>query len=207
MTPLTWNEIANGRTGDEAAAVTLAHLHDAHWLASIGRPSARDGEVARVSSWTEAFRMFTEAIIRSEYRPNHGTKPSGTLNAPSWLLLARLDADDELHRKTVDAADHAIFGSLPDRHYAAAKAIGTTIPVDAWPDASILEDSGAPLYAIMTIGDYIHEYIRLLFIEIYAGDVAEPHCTYFRDQLGWFLAGFLPCGWEGEWPRGRMRVF
>lgn len=206
VTVETWKDVAADHTGDEAARVVLARLQDASWLANLGRPSSRDRDVVRVDGWREAFRMHTEAIVRSEYQPDHGTKPSGTLNAPFWLLLRRLDLDETLHRKTADVANRAL-SELPDRHYAAAKAIGPSIPEEAWPDAAELEDAGAPLYAMSTIGDYIHEYIRLLCIEIYAGDVAEPRCTYFRDQLGWFLAGFLPCGWEGAWPDGRMRVF
>ncbi len=208
MTPVSvpdWSKIAAGRSGDEAASVALARLDDARWLANLGRPSNRDDKAVRVIGWREAFRMFTEGTSDA-HATGKGTSTTGTLNAPIWLLLRRLDANDDLHRKTVDAANHAL-DVLTDRHYEAAKAIAAQIPADAWPDASILEDSGAPLYAMMTVGDYIHEYIRLLFIEIHAGDVAEPRCTYFRDQLGWFLAGFLPCGWEGEWPHGRMRVF
>jgi len=86
MTPLTvqtWNEIVHGRIDDDAAAVALARLHDAPWLANLARPTNRDAEVARVNGWPEAFRMFTEAIIHSEYRPTHGTKPA----TPGALLV------------------------------------------------------------------------------------------------------------------------
>src|ERR1044071_450856 len=49
------------------------------------------------------------------------------------------------------------------------------------------------------------EYVSMLLVEIIASPEAE--CTYFREQLPWFHAGHFPCGWEGDWPRGRMRVF
>ena len=207
MTPSvqTWREIVADRTGDEGAAIAQARLLDGRWLPNLGSASSRDSEASRVSTWPEAFRMFAEGIS-DVHATGKGTSTSGTLNAPLWLLLRRLDLDETLHRKTADVANRAL-SELPDRHYAAAKAIGPSILEEAWPDAAELEDAGAPLYAMMTIGDYIHGYIRLLFIEIYAGDVAEPRCTYFRDQLGWFLAGFLPCGWEGAWPDGKLRVF
>jgi hypothetical protein len=32
-------------------------------------------------------------------------------------------------------------------------------------------------------------------------------CTYFREELQWFAAGYFPCGWEGQWPVGKMRVY
>jgi hypothetical protein len=45
----------------------------------------------------------------------------------------------------------------------------------------------------------------MLLVEIVASPEAE--CTYFREQLSWFHAGHLPCGWDGDWPSGRMRVY
>ena len=29
----------------------------------------------------------------------------------------------------------------------------------------------------------------------------------FREQLAWFQVGRFPCGWDGDWPNGRMRVY
>ena len=45
----------------------------------------------------------------------------------------------------------------------------------------------------------------MLLVEIIASPEAE--CTYFREQLPWFHAGHFPCGWDGDWPSGRMRVY
>lgn len=51
----------------------------------------------------------------------------------------------------------------------------------------------------------LYEFVSMLLAEIIASPDAE--CTYFREQLSWFHAGHLPCGWDGDWPTGRMRVF
>ena len=51
----------------------------------------------------------------------------------------------------------------------------------------------------------MNEYVSMLLAEIIASPEAE--CTYFRDQLPWFRAGHFPCGWEDDWPSGRMRVY
>lgn len=192
----TWDEIANGRTGDEAARVALARLHEAQWLAHLGHPSSRDGEVVRVHGWPDALRMFSEASADDA----NATGSSGTLNAPFWLLMRRLDLDDTLKRRTADAANQALeslMGSGYDgkigRAVRAADAAGT-----------LEADSFDTKIALL---DYVQRFVRILFIEIHAGDVAEPRCTYFRDQLGWFVAGLLPCGWDGEWSHGQMRVF
>lgn len=53
--------------------------------------------------------------------------------------------------------------------------------------------------------EYVYEYISFLLAECIAPEVVDMH--YFRDMLGWFKAGHFPCGWEGVWPRGRMRVY
>lgn len=53
--------------------------------------------------------------------------------------------------------------------------------------------------------EHLYEYVSMLLSEIIASP--EAGCTYFREQLEWFHAGRFPCGWEGEWPSGRMRVF
>lgn len=53
--------------------------------------------------------------------------------------------------------------------------------------------------------EHVWEYVSMLFAEI----IAEPDekSTYFREQLTWFHAGHFPCGWDGNWPTGRMRVY
>jgi hypothetical protein len=52
---------------------------------------------------------------------------------------------------------------------------------------------------------YLHEFVTSLVAEIVLADTVGM--TYFREQLQWFYAGHFPCGWEGEWPVGMMRVF
>ena len=51
----------------------------------------------------------------------------------------------------------------------------------------------------------LYEFVSMLIAEIIASPDAD--CTYFREQLAWFNTGHFPCGWEGDWPSGRIRVF
>ena len=53
--------------------------------------------------------------------------------------------------------------------------------------------------------EHLYEYVSMLLAEIIAAPSVE--CTYFREQLSWFHAGHFPCGWDGDWPRGHMRVY
>lgn len=57
----------------------------------------------------------------------------------------------------------------------------------------------------LLLTDYVYDFLNLLMMEIVFSDATD--CTYFREQLEWFHAGHFPCGWEGDWPIGRMRVF
>jgi len=53
--------------------------------------------------------------------------------------------------------------------------------------------------------EHLYEFVSMLLVEIIASP--EGRCTYFREQLTWFHVGHFPCGWEGHWPNGRMRVY
>jgi hypothetical protein len=107
------------------------------------------------------------------------------LRAPKWRLAEVLDRDAELARRTAQAAD-SVLDSVR---------FSQRIPESLDLDASI------------AIGDYTAEFVRLFCIEWSAGELVEGGCLYFRRQFPWFAAGFLPCGWDGSWPLGRLKVF
>ncbi len=171
------------------------------WAELSGGTSGHDAENVALARLREAewFKHLGEPTTRDRdvdrvggwsdaltmFSGGGNTRRTGTLTVPKLLLIERLDADDMLNRVTVDAANRALDAIDATPHIPASLAF---------------EDS-------LSVSDYITEYIRLLSIEIYAGDVGASRCSYFRDQLPWFLAGLLPCGWNGEWPVGRMRVY
>jgi hypothetical protein len=57
----------------------------------------------------------------------------------------------------------------------------------------------------LVLTDYIHDFAKSVATEVLYDDLTTS--TYFREQLQWFCAGYFPCGWEGSWPGGAMRVF
>lgn len=111
--------------------------------------------------------------------------PSGTLRAPRGQLVHVLDGMPDAARETARIADE-VLDSTRFSH---------RIPESLDLDASI------------AVGDYVTEFIRLLCIEWHVGNHVPGGCYYFRRQVPWFAAGFLPCGWDGVWPHGRLRVF
>ncbi|HET9625992.1 MAG TPA: hypothetical protein VFP84_31745 [Kofleriaceae bacterium] len=62
-----------------------------------------------------------------------------------------------------------------------------------------------PLRERELLAEHLYEFVSMLLAEIVTAP--EVGSTYFRDQLAWFRAGRFPCGWDGAWPAGRMRVY
>jgi hypothetical protein len=68
-----------------------------------------------------------------------------------------------------------------------------------------VHELGLDLDHSLLLTDHMQDFANLVLIEITHADLTS--CTYFREQLQWYCAGHFPCGWEGEWPAGRMRVY
>lgn len=176
----TWRELLPDSAPSQASARAHSLLLDARWFASLGLPTDRDGDVERVNGWSEATAIF---------RKGAGTGPIGTLDAPAYHLLRVLDAEPS-----------QAMAKAGDRAARDAVALGQVSFVEFIP-------AELPFVQNIAVGDYLTEYVRFLFLEIHGGDVGPTRCTYFREQLPWFLAGFFPCGWVGDWPTGRLRVY
>ena len=94
-----------------------------------------------------------------------------------------------------------IFEQIPEREAWWQKAREDVKPYTAlygWPKSLSREHKDLMF-------ENLYEFISMLLAEIIGSP--EANCTYFREQLSWFHAGHFPCGWEGDWPNGRMRVF
>lgn len=186
-----WADVAGGAEPQVAATRAGELLLTAPWLAHVGTPSDRDGEVARVTAWRDALAMFSGGLDVDDLA--FSTNAGGTLNAPMIALLTAADSHPRLYAEPNRAA-HAVLDAMTGYVTAVRRAARA---------------SGSPddLDTMVLLGDYVTEYVRMLFLEMYFGDDLATPSTYFRDQLGWFAGGFLPCGWDGDWPIGRMRVF
>lgn len=55
------------------------------------------------------------------------------------------------------------------------------------------------------LDNYLYQYVSYLMAEIIGADAVGS--TYFRELLPWFYAGRFPCGWVGDWPAGKPRLF
>lgn len=107
----------------------------------------------------------------------------GALERPADLVMHRRKADpqaDEWWQMARELFRKAVSVQDP--------------PTDGWEAAREAE-----------AWDYLTWTFERLLEEIIVSD--DVDCTYFREQFQWFAAGYFPCGWEGDWPVGKMRVY
>ncbi len=190
----TWMELVEQASGVDAATAARAHLVRVPWLRCVGRASDRDAGVVRVADWADAFRMFDAAVVDLVDR-TRGTSPTGTLNAALWPLLSLSDRFPELYEAPTTSAHRAL-----DEMRGYVSAVGAAVAERMPPGVDSTDHE-------LALSDYVTDYVRFLHLEIFLGERLERPSTYFRYQLGWWVAGFLPCGWDGPWPNGAPRVY
>ena len=161
----------------QEVASALWVLNRTKWMEHAGEPLSGDGIIV-VHSWDAALKHLNRDLLTRNRQYN----ATGQLEAP----CARIDD---------------IFERIPQR--------------DTWWQAAREEakrytllggvPSSRPHAEQDLMYEHLYEYVSMLLAEIIASP--EVECTYFREQLSWFHAGHFPCGWDGDWPNGRMRVF
>jgi hypothetical protein len=132
---------------------------------------------------------------------------SGAVAASSWAAVLAI-FDDDPHYSSLghlSAPELAVNVSI-DEHNDRVPWIARAYDLarDTVSVAALLPQV-LPVPDKILLGDHVHMYFRYLLIEIGTQDV-NP-CTYFREQLAWWHAGHVPCGWSGEWPLGQHRVY
>lgn len=153
-----------------------AVLQRTEWYANVANPSPLDGTVTRVKSWAEAWTILDD-VDEVRYTV-HGS------------LVAACDVIDQaLHREPQRRVWARAF-----RQWSRAVFTIPAPPRDpAW---------NRDRFALAI--DYPVDVIEYAIREIAVSDTVE--CTYFRQHFQWFAYGYFPCGWDGEWPAGKLRV-
>jgi hypothetical protein len=193
MTPSTqtsWTELLSRRFSNvkaeygphsQAVASAFAVLDKIEWLEHVGEPWLERVDDTATETSIVIVRSWDEALTifgrDSRYNAN------GVLEAPC---------------KCVDG----VFERFPEREAWWQKAredVKQYTALYSWIPDSLRQDQQDLLF------ENLYEFVSMLLAEIIASPDAD--CTYFREQLAWFNTGHFPCGWEGEWPSGRTRVF
>jgi hypothetical protein len=192
-TPVPWTKLLGHvyeDVGDEYGAHTqevwsaFAAMREAKWLEHVGEPIESASQILPVASWEEAITIFAR-------QEGTGYGPNGHLIEPVARARAALEDPTtfaQWQRARIDARKYAAYrGYVPD-----------------WMDGKTLPNTTVGWTYDEAVGEYLYEFVSWLLAEIIGG---AKDCTYFREQLSWFHAGHFPCGWEGTWPLGRMRVY
>jgi hypothetical protein len=186
LTP--WNELLSrtsrnvqdeyGPNSQMVAGAFMA-LDKTRWLEQVGLPWQE--RVGDSPTNIAIVRTWDEAltIFRDDLKYN----ANGVLEAPCSRIDPLIDSVPERKAWWRKARDDA-------NRYTA---------LSPWIPDTLSQEYQDLLY------ENLWEYISMLLVEIIV--VPAGDCTYFREQLPWFCAGHFPCGWEGDWPDGRMRVF
>jgi len=170
----------------QVVASALVVLDKTQWLQRVGEPwleyageSLNDNRVTIVRSWEEALTIFSKDHPYDERQYNI----NGILKAP----CSRVDP---------------IFERLPEREEWWQKAREDAKRYTAL--CSWIPDSLSQEHQDLVF-ENLYEFVSMLLAEIITSPDVE--CTYFREQLPWFHAGHFPCGWDGDWPNGNMRIY
>ena len=189
VTPVPWLKLlsrsftnVNGEYGpnSQMVASALMALGDTRWLERVGEPWVEPAPESQ-SAMVSVVKSWDDALTIFDEFPKYNI--NGVLQAP----CDRVDP---------------IFEGLPDRQAWWEKAREDAKQYTAlysWIPDSLTQEQQDLLF------ENLWEYVSMLLAEIIASPEAE--CTYFREQLPWFHAGHFPCGWEGDWPNGQMRIF
>jgi hypothetical protein len=186
--PRLWTDLLSQRFSNvheeygpnsQAIASALATLDETQWLQRVGEPWGEPGR--EMDDRVFVVRSWQEAL--TIFGEDRRYNVNGVLVAPCLLV-------------------DGVFERIPEREEwwqkAREEAKRYTL-LTGWAPKSLVQEHRDLLY------EHLWEFVSMLLAEIIASP--EAKCTYFREQLTWFHAGHFPCGWEGDWPMGRMRVF
>lgn len=163
----------------------LSVMENIEWLKHVGEPLQEPfANVTLVGSWDEALSIYAPSDEDEARYTNRGT-----------LLVARERLMNDITSSpeptswwySANTRALALIASRPvgiDHYYR-----GTPEHICDAVDLSARAN--------------IYDWAMLLLGEI----IVSPSYTYFRDQLPWYCAGRYPCGWDGNWPEGRMRIY
>jgi len=169
----------------EIGAMIIA-LQEAQWYANVRKPSPLDAQVIRVGSWKEAWSILEDPD------PDRYTS-RGLLDAPTSLLEG-LRVANEAENAWWKAARQLVIEAVQVKRP----------PAPAGPMQRLQDLASDRIMLEAIAGDYLYDTLDRILEEIILADHTD--CTYFREQLQWLAAGYFPCGWDGRWPEGRMRV-
>jgi hypothetical protein len=165
----------------QAVASALAVLDKTEWLEHVGEPWLERVSEPLHDTGVTVVRSWEEAL--TIFGKDRRYNANGVLEGP----CERVDG---------------VFERFPEREgwwQRAREEAKKYTALYSWIPGSMTQQHQDLLF------ENLYEFVSMLLAEIIASPDAE--CMYFREQLPWFHGGHFPCGWDGDWPTGRMRVY
>ena len=178
-----WQELL-GATAPDSVSVesVLEALSEIPWFSNVGQPIRESDGAAPVADWNEARSIFDD-LDNERYGPNGHLIRAVDALAPVFERPDLRLRWQEARHLAVDFVAYSAF--IPE--WMASVETSTMRTMEA------------------EISEYLYEFVSFLLAEVIGG--SRVRSTYFRQMLEWFHAGHFPCGWAGDWPAGRMRVY
>jgi len=158
---------------------------------SLGRPNEADAKVCRLRNWPTARRV-------SHYDLWEGSPE----NSDYLRFLATVDR--AAARNSNVARENSLSYQAEQASDDAAEAYAEAD--DAEPDADfeafLDEEEDGPFDQRQSS---LMDHCRYIAAELAVAPFTDIHLL--RDMWYWYQRGHWPCGWEGDWPEGRLIVF
>ena len=153
-------------------------LQSIPWFTRIETPHPEDGQLVRVK---------LEFLLNRPVNPWNGVAADAQERAMRQILeSSRVSEQHHLQREfhapwSIAQAD-AVLDILLERY------------------SGYYKETASYAHELL---DFPQRAIRCALYECLVDD-ATPRVTFFRDLLPWFEQGYWPCGWEGEYPNGKL---
>ena len=188
ISPIPWQTLLSERFGNisdqygpnsHAVGAALMTLADTPWLRHVGEPWLESA--AEPQSQLTIVKSWEDALFIFDDFPRYNI--NGVLQAACDPCDRVVDGDPAREAWWQRAREDA-------KQYTSLM---------GWIPRTLSQEHRELMY------EYLYEYISMLLAEIIAAP--EANSTYFREQLTWFRAGHFSCGWDGDWPYGRLKIF
>ncbi len=167
----------------------LKEIHKGFLFENLGKTDRADATVQRIWDWG----VFQEAM-------DYSLEDASPDNCRYLAFLSQ--CDDAHFRNKALAAEHGRTEHLKNAAGEASEGYACEVGGNEAPGYYRLARTVEPDYYWEAS---VHHHCIYIACEMVVADLTDVHLL--RDMWYWYRAGHWPCGWEGEWPDGRLIVY
>jgi hypothetical protein len=178
----------------------IEDLSAGFWFDQLGKPDPADGTVLRLWERASAAAAMGYSLTDDGSEGELWDLEAATADTRLLRFFAMLSEIDSQNVALVGAngLQHCLQNAVDD----ALDKLHEVHPEE--------EDHFEFIGVIPEERSHEWEFTTAAHCEHIATELVVAHLTpihLFRDMWYWYSRGHWPCGWEGEWPEGRLMVF